>query len=1210
MNRNNGLFAGMLVALTLFGVSSRQEKNPENPTQGSAAKTRSSLPATPPEIRKSVPYSPCKEIAKRLRRFAKDPSVPLESWRLPDSSYETGGTRSQVKRAEFPADVHFAIATVPDPVSTHLPLLFDRIVEATQQAVQDNDYSYDTSWFPWDTSEKNYQLLADQRAQDELEGIRESQPGVMVFRRAINPSARPYEGGLVIFLVGEQPTGGIRDEQFEHALDWISQLGGLDDPRTLSILGPTFSGTLPSLQRALAQRNFGRRVTLRISSGTVSSRVSANWFGASVAKWGVGSYFRTAMESDSLLVKRFCQYLHDQGYDVNRIAFLSEDETAFGRGTAVPKPVASQTACSGAIDLYYPRDIATLRSAYQQQSVLNSGRPATKSTTPSTTLRGDLSEPSNGNHDTVRTYGGQLTPLAQEAVLLDIVNRLNQQEIQFVVLRSTNSLDQIFLSQFLRRSYPSGRLVIDGADLLFNRGTEGRALRGVMMLSPYPLLPVGQDWTSSLLTPRKGGYRTFAEDTSEAVYIAARELFADSPPHSQIPIHDYAPPAWASNPDDRDSENRRPATWISVIGRRQFWPLAVLNSYTMRNPHLTGTLATSLDRGDGPLIPVDKKPLHLPTVMWIVLFVCFGWSLVHFYFCWKGSVMGSPRALAFFAPTDRRQHSVLTALGSVMLAMLAVAVAAASGIFSFLFASNPFQDSVKALLAACLLFLTLAVALAAYIGNSRMVPLSASSVPQKNTKRWREVVAAATLVGLGAFSLIQISLLLHLTAANRIPVYWRSLNIFSGVSPLLPELLLLAGGYFWFWCTLRGLAHFGVDRPLLPRIADLPMSESKTSRMPMFSWDHAGLAVENEAVPLNRRYLIRLLAIFTVTTGVAAIALQGIWIRTLGERAFGSLIFFWICLCISVILTDGVQTWRAWSQLRQLLVHLDRLPLRRTLRSLKGLAWGSIWKMGGNVLEERYRVMSFQAECLRHLTNTVAEWSGRESASVRSGALPLAIADCRLKLLKLAGWYAKIQQNEPIADLKPLREFQEQLAATAGAVMTNILLPAWEKEKKSLIFGRPDGKPGEGKSGSDISTDDLPAHVRVAEEFFVLPYLAFIQNILGRFRTLALGSLWLFVGATLAISSYPFDPLNVLGAIFLTVFVIVGGLTILVYSQMSRDASLSHITNTNPGELGFDFWVRLLGFGIGPLIGLLTTLFPSITDFALSWLQPSVEALK
>jgi hypothetical protein len=48
-------------------------------------------------------------------------------------------------------------------------------------------------------------------------------------------------------------------------------------------------------------------------------------------------------------------------------------------------------------------------------------------------------------------------------------------------------LDQIFLSEFPRRSYSGGRVVIDSADLLFTRGTEGGSLRGVMPLSSLKL---------------------------------------------------------------------------------------------------------------------------------------------------------------------------------------------------------------------------------------------------------------------------------------------------------------------------------------------------------------------------------------------------------------------------------------------------------------------------------------------------------------------------------------------------------------------------------------------------------------------------------------------------------------------------------------------------------------------------------------------------
>jgi hypothetical protein len=303
--------------------------------------------------------------------------------------------------------------------------------------------------------------------------------------------------------------------------------------------------------------------------------------------------------------------------------------------------------------------------------------------------------------------------------------------------------------------------------------------------------------------------------------------------------------------------------------------------------------------------------------------------------------------------------------------------------------------------------------------------------------------------------------------------------------------------------------------------------------------------------------------------------------------------------------------WRAWSELRKLLVYLDRLPLRRTLRALKGLAWGSIWKMSGNVLEERYRVISLQLESARHLTNTVQNWLPSDPCAAKNRAdLLLAINGFENRSQDFVRWFVALQPGQPI-DLKYLREFQAALASTAGSVMVNVLFPAWIKETDSLIFSSARTLEGGGEGAeASLPTQDLAPHVRAAEEFFVLPYLGFIQNILGRIRTIALGSLWLFIGTTLAISSYPFDPLSVLGGIFLTVFVIYGGLVVLVYSQMARDATLSHVTNTRPGELGWEFWQRLAAFGIGPVIGLLTTLFPSITDFVFSWLQPSTQALK
>ena len=102
----------------------------------------------------------------------------------------------------------------------------------------------------------------------------------------------------------------------------------------------------------------------------------------------------------------------------------------------------------------------------------------------------------------------------------------------------------------------------------------------------------------------------------------------------------------------------------------------------------------------------------------------------------------------------------------------------------------------------------------------------------------------------------------------------------------------------------------------------------------------------------------------------------------------------------------------------------------------------------------------------------------------------------------------------------------------------------------------------------------------------------------------------LFLAATIATSTYPFDPRQGLSAVLIVLFVIAGVAIVKVYAEMHRDATLSHVTNTTPGELGTEFWFKLIGFGFAPMVTLLTRVFPGITDFVFSWLQPGVASLK
>jgi hypothetical protein len=48
--------------------------------------------------------------------------------------------------------------------------------------------------------------------------------------------------------------------------------------------------------------------------------------------------------------------LKDQDYDLNNVAFLSEDETAFGGRNDETEKARDKETCSEAVRLYYPRD--------------------------------------------------------------------------------------------------------------------------------------------------------------------------------------------------------------------------------------------------------------------------------------------------------------------------------------------------------------------------------------------------------------------------------------------------------------------------------------------------------------------------------------------------------------------------------------------------------------------------------------------------------------------------------------------------------------------------------------------------------------------------------------------------------------------------------------------------------------------------------------
>ena len=1347
MNNRGNIGIVALIAAALVGINYLPRGTQENaaePAQRTEAHAEQS--AASPELGL---FPPCESIRTLLARFYSDPKkIPY-----PASCYQPGKAPPSSSPAEKPkTKLEIIVALVPNPLHTHLPLVFDRAVEAIQQAAQDEGYSYDGSWFPWSSERREYDRLADDTAYHDRKSQTEQQPGVMVFRNNVDKEealsapkesgaaktsqadklVKPYEAGLVVFVVGEQPTHGIDDSQFEKTMEWLAKLQPQDnrqpeDNRPLRILGPISSGSLPSLERELKKAiDDGRPFDsgLKIFSGTVSSSGSFEWFCKQLkqslkvqGEWETPCLestkkfqFRTYSESDQLKTDRFCKYLEEEGYDLNRLAILSEDQTEFGmaaryRDSGTDTPICvSETEAAGPVSekagvpgeeieagleayralkaeavkhspvyLKYPRDIAALRAAYERQSIFTAGKQTAN--VPGTTLRGQLVEPPGTQYDTPRSYAGQLDLLAQESLLQAIVGQLQMNSVQFVLIRATNTLDQIFLSRFLSRTYPQARIVLTGADLLYLRGDQGTSSQGIMALSTYPLLPGQQRWSRTLRAHHNRSYRLFGQEAAEGVYLAARGLLASD--RTPIPIYDSLPPLWApvdSNAKPGPDDYRAP-TWLTVIGYGRFWPLAALNEVNKIHsdePSLLEQATTKeINNGDPPEADDIKQGAHLlfPAEMYALLILCSamaGWQL---YCCWYGSICGQKHTLTYFAPQPRREYSQLVFLGSLIIGIIGAVFAVLSGLSygSVL----PRDLSVWLWLATLWVVLCAVLSLAVNRSLPRLhsYPDGYRELVQERgywknfvariAKRRRPIlISAGSLILLifGYAALLHLLLIDGLTPANRFPTFWRAVNLFSFVSPLLPQILLLFGLRGWFWCNLQGLTLVGPDRPLLPKEMQIPLTSMEMSLgmrgtlLRLFAREESQKLIEDESTPLGVRWL-KAFPIFLLGTTIAfRLILKGYYVASLGEKHFGCIVFWWLVLVTAVLLTDMHQMLQTWQKLRRLLVLLDRVRLRRTLAAMKGIAWGSVWKMGGSVLDERYRVISREFECLLNLKNLLQRRIDESAENEEGAAAALrSVQACLMTGFEFAKWYVgsdktkdrglpkpvenleSIQQpakdtalpkpvndaksyQRPSNDIGPIARFQEALARTAGVVMSDVVSPAWQKESESLLVDK-SRLQSSNIPPTDIHRPFAPRSevsdlVCAAEEFVVIPYLGVIQNALGRIRLMAFGMLSLFLGMTLAVASYPFGPQQVLGRILLVLFLVCGFAVAWVYGKMLRDATLSYVTDTNPGELGWQYWVRLTTFGIGPLLALLTALFPSLTEFLVSWIQPGAQAMK
>ncbi len=1149
--------------------------------------------------------------------------------------------RRQEKQQKGPEQKpQFLIAILPDPVHTHLSLFFDRNIEMIGQAAQTQGYIFDRQVLPWDN--KSHPEPADFRIRNKEKTCtdqREDFPGLLIFRKEKDP--------LFVFVVGEQPTGGINYLQFHKALEMVHKMDSALP--SLRILGPTFSGSLYSLDKILRKTDEGLPGKIYVHSGTVTSWAAADqfikaWQGDNASPPGRTVEFVTFQESDQYRLRHFLRYyIAAHGYRPDEVAQVSEGETAYGSflpqatnshekqqvDPCQPNPYLSGDKAEACVlHLYFPREISQLRSAYQRDIYMDQGTGNTGKSAPRSTLKLDFDNVGNDG-DSIPSYSGKQLPLSQESVLLSIVMSLKKHHSRFVVLRATDPLDELFLGRFLRQAYPDGRIITLGADLLYNR-QEDNLLHGVWAMSSYPLitdmhkmLPLLGE-SDSETTPHVD--RNFPFSYGVGTYNATLSLLANGGalipnPQASSAGGPYLPPApyeqygWPSLGGDTSTERlRTPPVWLSVMGRDGYWPMALLDD--AKSPKANGP-PSRLHEVEGQVTP-GRYEMSSPDSWSVLCGLCVLLAMIHLLLVWSGSSMSRSEAFAQFAPhTNWRRIGLLFLAAASILSVLEVLIALDT-------------EGVRR---------TMLIVAAIVFTTGCFIDLARRSLNSGQTRN--RVSGAEIMLGSPIFHLIWITsltLVIYKWAviARSSPSSWRiflyrSVHITSAVSPVIPVLLLLGGLYWCVWHCLSGASLLDRRRPRLPEAA-------RNSGAPQNGGIPSGLSDELEFISIeDTEDLRRVAKPFTFDPRIAfpIIVLGAVIsfmfnyrnrIEGLESRDYDYIYAGLLFLMVGLLLSNLFRLLAIWLECRHLLVALDRLPLRRAFRKLNGFSWKPIWRPGGSAFRDSFRMIFREIECLSHL-KTVLEKALKADPALsladperceKHEALIRTISGLQeneyKKLLSKyhqrdaslfqwntlsywSGWRALIvdEPKQTAALVECFKQLQGKLAAACGMAL-NFVRQLWEQEEELVA--------NEGKEFL------LCKEVQLAEEYVALVYASFIMNVLLRMRTLIMCVSGLFVFILLSINSYPFQPQSAFRLLLVGMFVLIGCVVGSVYAQMHRDATLSLLTDTTPGKLGSEFWIKLAGFGAVPLVSLVASQFPEVNRFLFSWLQPALEALK
>jgi len=1151
------------------------------------------------------------------------------------------------------------IATLPDPIDAGtLSYAYDRYMDAIQRAMEAGGYVLDRFDVPWLDKESGRAAVQKGGVADiDHEPRFRKEPARLLFRRA-------YQGRLpalaLVFVVGETPTAGIHKVAFRRALDELSATCVDAARNPVKVLGPSFSGSDVSLHVLLASDPRAFRIVSGSATAVNTSRDNPNREVGLLAGTNSASTFRMTLANEAdpwraylrLIAAReetrpFERVRHlleaigwAQEYPT-KVALLVEGNTGYGQqasnwraGDASYKDKAGRLLYQSdhPIDLMtipFPLHVSSLRAVARDES--GSSEHGSDAPAAVRSLTHINTRETSASRGTIPLMS-QLENASSDIVLSTLLENLEEEHVRYVGLVATDIRDRIFLAEQIHHHLPNSVLFMFNADLLYAHPDKNVDLRGTQVVTTYPLFAANHDWTpaSSGVTRRL----LFSTHTAQGVYNAALALL-DLPEQMQ----EYGYPFDPKSP---------PPLWLSVVGSNRLQPVKILGNADARDmvPQLAGDL-----RSHEGVIPLPYHPwlpalalvvCVLPAVFVLSSFTRRGsrWRGAHFasgplaeifsdtvfeeahrlqrrlylYACWAALTSAYLLTMAVFLLPLRTERELSSLARPLRLHHTAL--------------STPLQFSLVA--GGLVMLFTLGL-LAWHVWCER-------AAQEARTSLFR--TAARLTVGTGSSMLVALSgwvAYRWMTTdgpAESMLLYLRAADFWSGVSPLLPLFLVCSAGVAWAVSALRRLRLIeGPDR--YPYETDI-RPETPNSFLGLEGASFEGITGLERSVldAIGRNSATLPWTVLLAAVGSLIVA----WARLFGPRsvpsgegaAFDSLFalgFLAVYVGLTLSFVRFVSIWRrlfrllqrlawhptvqAYARLQQAIPGKPKINLAARSQIFTALEFsvdraGALVALGRDLVRERTPAalapaFSVDAAKLLAAEREIAQGAaGHESAAVQQVRETLTLNLEKSLPEKLEPYVLRAQQalhaaldaearGDWRAKVARRTEAEQQLALMAREV-TKLVRPAWRLPST----GAPE------KSKAEPNEFEW---FELAEDFLTSRVAAFLSHVVPQLQNLVVFVTAGLLMMLLAVTSYPFQPHQLLLMFNTTVILGIVGVTLVVFVQMERETILSVLSDTQPGRVNWnrDFVSRLAVYVGLPIISLLGAQFPEVAQQLFTW---------